>query len=67
MKKPPGMPRYQGRGFTSALRALRQRISLFRADSFYAKLAKDRKARGAGVVSKEGRPYMIIVTEYQQQ
>jgi hypothetical protein len=50
----------------TALRALRyfarlcvQRISLSRADSFCAKLAKDRKAHGGGVVSKEGRPYRL--------
>jgi hypothetical protein len=39
---------------------LRPRISLSPADSFCAKLAKDRKARGGGVVSKEGRPYKFI-------
>jgi hypothetical protein len=42
-----------------SLRALRQRISLSRADSFCAKLAKDRKARGGGVVSKEDRPLYL--------
>jgi hypothetical protein len=37
------------------LRAFRQRISLSRADSYCAKLAKK---LGFGVVSKEGHPYM---------
>jgi hypothetical protein len=46
-----------------------QRISLSRADSFCAKLAKDRKAHGGGVVSKEGRPdrsIILSVTEYEK-
>jgi hypothetical protein len=45
------------------LRALRQRISLSRADSYCAKLAKDRKLAkklGFGVVSKEGAPLQEV-------
>ena len=36
-------------------------VCLFsRSDSFFAKLAKDREARGVGAVSKEARPYMPL-------
>ena len=65
MKKPPACRGIKVVGLRQLcelcgpLRALRLRISLSPADSLCAKLAKDRKARGGGVVSKEGRPYRL--------
>ena len=44
------------------LRALRKGIRSRKERYVSAKLAKDRKARGVGAVSKEGRPYKCRFT-----